>query len=169
MTSKTLFKFAETYPEVLKNPESILGPNHSKVFELWRRIDTFTYQDIREIVGRFDALNPKVQIPAFYSAKNAATEVVDEKFEFAAWLAAYVVTGGEAVFGYATEELIGGIENPIFYTLIKEYQKSTPSVRTNQQIITDSSASNYSIIDIDNSGNWLYRISIAPLVLNQQP
>jgi hypothetical protein len=107
--SKTHQKFSELLnkPEALTNPAKYLGPNWEDVLNFWIYLDTLSYEENKKMEDRYRALNCDVQISAFYSAWNLADEVVGEEFSNEAWYAAYDVTGGRAVFGNATLELIG--------------------------------------------------------------
>ncbi len=94
-------------PDVLTHPAKYLGPNYQDVLNFWIYLDTLSYEENKKMEDRYRALNCDVQISAFYSAWNLADEVVGWEFRYAAWYAAYSVTGGRAVFGNATLELIG--------------------------------------------------------------
>jgi hypothetical protein len=122
MISAILTKFAETYPEVLTNPESVLGPNAPKVLEFWRHIDGLSKQEKKEINDRYCALDDYVRWSAIDAAYVAAIEVVGREFSNEAWTATLNVTGCELVFSWATEELIGNVENKVFYDLIMSYK-----------------------------------------------
>jgi hypothetical protein len=50
MTSAILSNLAETYPEVLTNSESILGPNHLKVLEFWRHIEGLSADEKKQLL-----------------------------------------------------------------------------------------------------------------------
>jgi hypothetical protein len=121
MTSAILTKLAETYPEILTNPESVLGPNSPKVLEFWRHIDGLSEPEREKMNDRYLALDEDVRDCAWIAAKNAATEVIGAEFNFEALYAAQYVTG-KGVFGYATYEIIGGVEDPIFYNLIMSHK-----------------------------------------------
>jgi hypothetical protein len=114
MTSAILTKLAETYPEVL---------NHPKVLEFWRHIDGLSEPEREEMNQRYRALDEEVRWSAIDSAYDAAAEVVGEDFRYAACLAAWFVTGRRAVFGDATLELIGDVENKVAYGLIMSYKQ----------------------------------------------
>ena len=122
MTSAILTKLAETYPEVLTAPQTILGPNHSKVLEFWRHIDGLSDQEKEAISDRYLALDEDVRDCAFFAACDAAEEVVGLDFRYAAWLAAWNVTG-RGVFSFATYELVGNVENKVAYDLIMSHKQ----------------------------------------------
>jgi hypothetical protein len=124
MTSAILSKLANWYPEVLTNPESILGPNHPKVLEFWIYIDGLSEDKQNEMEKLYLALDSKVLNSALIAASNAAEEVVGEEFSDAAWDAAIIVTGW-GVFGDATYELIGNVDNKVAYDLIMSHKKSS--------------------------------------------
>jgi hypothetical protein len=123
MTSAILTKLAETYPEILINPQSILGPNYPKVLEFWMHIDGLNDLKKDKIVVRYCDLDYDVRDSARIAARNAATEVIGVRFREAACWAALNVTGWW-VFGYATWELVGNVDNKVFYDLIMSYKKS---------------------------------------------
>jgi hypothetical protein len=123
MTSAILSKLANWYPEVLTNPESILGPNHPKVLEFWIYIEGLSGEGKEEMRQRYRALDFNVRVSAFDTARNAADEVVGWKFRDAAWWEAYVVTG-LWIFGDATMELIGNVDNKVAYNVIMSYKNS---------------------------------------------
>jgi hypothetical protein len=122
MTSAILTKLAETYPEVLTTPESILGPNALKVLEFWRFLDSLSEPEKEEIGQRYFALDEEVRDCAFFAAMDAAGEVVGENFKNSAWIEACDVTG-RVVFGDATMELIGNVDNKVTYDLIMSYKQ----------------------------------------------
>jgi hypothetical protein len=123
MTSAILTKLAETYPEVLTEPQKILGPNHSKVLEFWIYIDGLSEPEGEEVWQRYYALDYTVRKSAWIAARDAAEEVVGEEFREAAWWAALNVTGWRIVFGWATCELIGNVEDKVAYDLIMSHKQ----------------------------------------------
>jgi hypothetical protein len=123
MTSAILSNLAETYPEVLTNPESVLGPNSPKVLEFWRHIDGLSDQEKEEMDVLYWALDFNVHDSAIFAAMDAADEVVGWKFRIDAWWAAYDVTG-KGVYGDATVELIGDVKNKVAYNVIMSYKES---------------------------------------------
>jgi hypothetical protein len=121
MTSVILSKLAEIYPEVLTEPQKILGPNAPKVLEFWRHIDGLSADE--KMNDRYRALNCNVRVSAKIAAMDAARDVVGEEFRCGAFDAAYDVTG-RWVFGYATCELIGDVKNKVAYDLIMSHKNS---------------------------------------------
>jgi hypothetical protein len=121
MTSAILTKLSKIYPEVLTEPQKILGPNAPKVLELWRRIDILSEPEMEEIGQRYFALDDYVRNSAWIASRNAAKEVVGREFSGAAWDAVYDVTG-RGVFGDATMELIGNVKNKLAYDLIMSHK-----------------------------------------------
>jgi hypothetical protein len=93
-------------PDVLTNPEKYLGPNYQDVLNFWIYLDTLSDEEKGEISQRYCALDDNVRDTAFVAARDAAEEVVGNEFRYAAWCAAYDVTGWGLVFGNATVELI---------------------------------------------------------------
>jgi hypothetical protein len=114
--SKILSKFAEKYPEVFTKPQEFLGPNYLKVLKFWEHIEGLSVEEKEEMGLRFVALDDDVRNSVIDAAWDAAAEVVGEEFKNAAWCAAVNVTEWW-VFGTATEELIGGVKNPIGYSV----------------------------------------------------
>jgi hypothetical protein len=64
-----------------------------------------------------------VRNSAWVAARNVAEEVVCREFSLEAWWVALNVTGWE-VFSYATWELVGNLDNKVFYDLIMSYKES---------------------------------------------
>jgi hypothetical protein len=124
--SQTYKRFSErlNQPEVLTNPEKYLGPNWKDVLNLWIYVDTLSYEEKKKMEDRYWTLDYTVRESAWIASWDAATEVVGEKFKCEAWCAADVVTGKRAVFGYATYELIGNVDNKVAYNLIVSYKNS---------------------------------------------
>jgi hypothetical protein len=104
--SKTHKRFSEflNQPDALTNPEKYLGPNWEDVLNFWIYVDSLSEHEREEIVERYYALDDNVRVSAIDAAYVAAIEVVGEDFRYAAWWAAYDVTG-RCVFGNATLEL----------------------------------------------------------------
>jgi hypothetical protein len=50
MTSTILTKLAKSYPQVLTNPESVLGPNSPKVLEFWRHIEGLSADEKKQLL-----------------------------------------------------------------------------------------------------------------------
>jgi hypothetical protein len=121
--SKILSNLSKKYSNVLKNPQSILGPNHLKVLDFWIYLDTLSNEEKKKMYDRFLALDFKVQEFAIIASRDAAREVVGEDFRYAAWLAAWNVTEWY-IFGNATEELIGDVKNKVAYDLIMSHKNS---------------------------------------------
>ncbi len=118
MTSAILTKLAETYPEVLTEPQKILGPNYLNVFEFWKHIEGLSDKEKGEMAQSYYALDEEVRWSAFDAAYDASVEVVGKKFSDAAWC----VTGWGA-FGFATYELVGNVENKVAYDLIMSHKQ----------------------------------------------
>jgi hypothetical protein len=123
MTSAILSNLAETYPEVLTNPESILGPNHPKVLEFWIYIEGLSADEKKAIADHYWTLDYNERESASNAARDAAEEVVGVKFRTEALYAARDVTGW-FIFSYATLELIGDVENMVTYDLIMSHKNS---------------------------------------------
>jgi hypothetical protein len=97
--------------DVLTNPEKYLGNNYQTVLNFWTFMDSLTEDNWKEVIRRYDALDPAARNAARDAAWNAAWGAA----RYAAWDAA----GDAAWFaaGYATSELMGGIEKPVFVPL----------------------------------------------------
>jgi hypothetical protein len=108
--------------EVLSNPAKYLGPNLEQVLELWKYIDTLSEQEREELNDCYLALDNIVRVSAIIAAIDAADEVVGEDFRYAARRSAYDVTG-KVVFGVATVELIGDVEDKVFYDFIMSHKQ----------------------------------------------
>ncbi len=120
-------------PEVLTCPEKFLGPNYEEVLKFWRDIDTLSEEQTLKIKDLYLTLDDSEFVTAEYDAITVAEEVVGKKVRNAAWYAADEVTGIHwkfapksysafgrtfSVCGIATQEVIGGLENKVFYDLI---------------------------------------------------
>jgi hypothetical protein len=118
--SKIHQKFSEHLknPNVLTNPAKYLGPNYQDVLNFWIYLDSLSEHEREEMGKRFWDLDGDVRISAIITASDAAIEVVGEDFRYAAWCAAYDVTG-RGVFGDATLELI------THHKLIEQYKTPT--------------------------------------------
>jgi hypothetical protein len=119
--SKTHQKFSKRLkePDALTNPAKYLGPNWEDVLNFWIYLDTLSDEKKEEMGDNYWALDFNVRVSAKIAARNAADEVVGEEFSNEAWYAACVVTKCD-VFSWATDELIGGVENKVFYNLIMQ-------------------------------------------------
>jgi hypothetical protein len=107
-------------PDVLKNPAKYLGPNYQDVLNFWIYVDSLNDEEKSEMWRRYWDLNYNVRVSAMNAAMDAAEEVVGEDFRYAAWRAAWFVTGRRVVFGWATDELIS------HHKLLEQYK--TPTV-----------------------------------------
>jgi hypothetical protein len=107
--SKTHKRFSEhlNQPDVLTNPGKYLGPNYQDVLNFWIYVDTLSAEEKEEMWQRCWDLDDDVRNTSNVASRDAAEEVVGLRFRYAAWRAAYDVTGWGLVFGYATYELIG--------------------------------------------------------------
>jgi hypothetical protein len=106
--------------DVLSNPAKYLGSNFEQVLDFWFYLETLS--DREKMNNRYHALDSKVRNSVWFAASNAAEEVVGEEFSDAAWDAAWDITG-LGVFGTATCELIGNVENKVAYNLIMSYKQ----------------------------------------------
>jgi hypothetical protein len=105
--SKIHQKFSErlNQSDVLTNPEKYLGPNWEDVLNFWFYVEGLSKQEEDEMWQRYWDLDDNVRNSACDAARDAADDVVGEKFRCEAWCAAYDVTR-VIVFGNATWELI---------------------------------------------------------------
>jgi hypothetical protein len=109
--------------DVLSNPAKYLGPNFEQVLNFWIYLDTLSEHEIEEIFERYYALNDDVRDTAIDAAYGAADAVVGWEFRSAAFDAASRATEW-LVFGWATLELIGDVENKVAYDLIMSHKNS---------------------------------------------
>jgi hypothetical protein len=123
--SKIHKRFSERLeqPDVLTNPGKYLGPNWEDVLNFWIYLDTLSDEEKNEMWVRYWSLDFNVRESAIIASRDAADDVVGEDFRYAAWRAAYDVTGCD-VFCDATWELIGDIEDKVAYDLIMPHKKS---------------------------------------------
>jgi hypothetical protein len=124
MTSAILTKLANWYPEVLTEPQKILGPNAPKVLEFWIYIEGLSEDKQNEMEKLYLALDENMRDSAEDFTWNAADEVVGWEIRHNAWWAVLNVTGLREVFSWATLELIGNVDNKVFYDLIMSYKES---------------------------------------------
>ena len=103
-------------PEVLNKPEEFLGPNYKEVLKFWNKIEKMSEEQLRPVNERYYAFyyeNRSERYKAVNLAYEASWEVVGEdNANNAAWAALIVTKSYTAL--YATRELIGGVENPVF-------------------------------------------------------
>ena len=116
--SKTHKSFSKRLnnPRVLTNPEEFLGPNYKDVLKFWMILDELSEEQLRVIEDRYDAFineNHSKWSKATDLACEASWEVVGEDYTYYAGYAAYVVTKSRAAY-WATREIIGGVESPVF-------------------------------------------------------
>jgi hypothetical protein len=110
-------------PEALTNPEKYFGPNAPKVLKFWKHIEGLSYEEKKKMDDLYSDLDYNVRESAIVSARDAADEVVGVKFRNTAWWAAVNITEWK-VFGFATYELIGNVDNKVAYDLIMSHKKS---------------------------------------------
>jgi hypothetical protein len=116
-TSLILQRFSSILenPEVLNKPEDFLGPNTEKLLEFWLKIDELSEEQLRVVKERDNAFfdkNSSEWSKAVDLAVDTAKEIIGD-YAYYAGCAVYVVTNSYSV-SWATRELIGGVENPVF-------------------------------------------------------
>lgn len=119
-STKILLEFAKTFPQIHTSPEKYLGPNFEKVLEFWELIDGISPEQVKEIGELWNSLEYFERGNAVERAEAAAKSIVGEVNTLEAWWAAAVVS----IFGDATLELIGDVDNKVFYNLIISYKNS---------------------------------------------
>ena len=124
--------------DVLTNPEKYLGPNHEKVLEFWFKMDSLTVEQWKVVADRYRNLDYAARYAAGSAAGSAAESAAGSAAGYAAWSAARNAAWNAAwdaakyaaryatwdAAGYATYELIGGIENPVFVPLFEGFAAS---------------------------------------------
>ena len=106
-------------PEALTKPQDFLGPNYQTVLNFWWFMDSLTEGNWNEVARRYRAPDSAARNAARIAARDAAWDAA----RIAAGAAAGNAAGdaaGPAAWGaarYATWELIGKIENPLFLPL----------------------------------------------------
>ena len=90
--------------KALTNPEDFLGPNWEDVINFWLYVDGLSEDEIKKTTDRYWGLDGDMRESSKDSTDAAAKEIVGVEVEYAAWRAAFDVTG--TVFAYATHELI---------------------------------------------------------------
>jgi hypothetical protein len=109
--------------DVLSNPAKYLGPNWEDVLNFWIYIVTLSDEEKEEMRQCYLALDENMRDSAWDVAWNSAEEVVGEEIRNTASYAAVYATG-LGVFGTATRELIGNVDNKVAYDLIMSYKES---------------------------------------------
>jgi hypothetical protein len=132
----TLSEFVKKYPEVHTDPEKYLGPNFKNVLEFWDYVDGLSLLEREEIARLFSTIEYSVLESIGYSTIDAAIGAVGVDFRNAAHAAATSASGllplmlkrkldSEVyVFGDATDELIGNVDNKVAYNVIMSYKNS---------------------------------------------
>ncbi len=110
-------------PEAIDHPEYFLSSKYQSVLDFWWFIDGLSCYEKNKMKERFLALDEDARWSAVDTAWNSAGEVVGWKVRKAAGDAASFENTFE-VFGFATLELIGGLENKVFYDLIMSHKNS---------------------------------------------
>jgi hypothetical protein len=107
--------------EVLSNPEKYLGPNWVKVLDFWVYLDILSEDQLKVVTQRYLDLSGEERSVAkniAYTSAKATTEYAEYAGSsvtlymlFCGYNRAY------AAADYATLELIGNVENPVFVPL----------------------------------------------------
>jgi hypothetical protein len=102
--------------DVLTTPEEFLGENFEAVLNFWLILDDLSKEQLSVVNERYDDFyneNYSDWLKAINLAYAASEEVVGEHYIYEAECAAFAVTKSWAAY-WATIEVIGGVENPIF-------------------------------------------------------
>jgi hypothetical protein len=106
--------------EVLSNPEKYLGPNWVKVLDFWLYLDTLSEEQLKDVEERYDASSDGEGSIAYNKSMKAAEATT--KYYCAVGSSAYrSVYCANYAAKYATLELIGNVENPVFVPLFYNY------------------------------------------------
>lgn len=119
--SSVLKKFTDTFPEVLTTPTKYLGSNFQAVLDFWFYLDSLSKQEQVEIsYCLYDLmLDHQSFLLAIDTALDSAKEVFGWSYSTIAGQAIKSSIGFESyLFLYATCELIGDVENKVFYNLV---------------------------------------------------
>jgi len=118
--------------DVLTSPEKYLGPNYETVLIFWRVMDGLTENQWKEVARRYRALDPAAANAAWMAARMAATAATADPEApagsaagyaagyAAEYAAGYAARMAAAAAGYATYELMAGIDNPVFVPLFAD-------------------------------------------------
>jgi hypothetical protein len=118
--------------DVLTSPEKYLGKNCHAVMKFWWFVDGLSQGQWKEVVRRYDAIDGDAGIATVIAANGAwnaaGIATVNGAWIAAngAWNAARIATvngagyGAVAAAGYATHELIEGIDDPVFVPLFAD-------------------------------------------------
>ena len=109
--------------DVLTDPEKYLGKNYKTVLNFWWTMDSLTEPQWNEVARRYLAIDSAARDAAGSAARDAARsatgsaagDAARSATGSAAWSAASYAARSAA--WYATYELIGDIENPVFVPL----------------------------------------------------
>lgn len=110
--SKTHLNFSKRVENLdsVTTPQVYLGPNYETVLNFWWFLDSLTVYQKDEAHKRFNSLGKeqiRIGYSIVYDAAKLALPHYAKFYNRQAWLSAYNTCGRKAVFGWATEELIG--------------------------------------------------------------
>lgn len=114
------FSFAKYLDKVeaLNNPKKYLGPHYKKVLDFWNKIDKISAEQFIVIKKRYSECNAKEHQEI--SALDASRKVVGENYvNGAGWNVAHNIPKSWVVY-YATLEIIGNVENPVFLKMFDD-------------------------------------------------
>jgi hypothetical protein len=111
--------------EVLSNPEKYLGPNWVKVLDFWVYLDTLTEEQLKAVAHRGNALGYDGW--SFAGDKVRGVVKASTKYFSYSGVAAYICIYNRFYYAreeaeFATLELIGGVENPVFVPLFYNHE-----------------------------------------------
>ena len=124
--SKTHKRFSKRLnnPRVLTNPEEFLGPNYEEVLNFWLILDELSEEQLRVIKKRYEDFceeNYSEWRKATDLACEASEEIVEYYYAYYAGWAAWNFTYKKSWVTYwATKEIIGGVENPVFVPMFDD-------------------------------------------------
>lgn len=118
MISKTHFKYAKEIDKVeaINHPQTILGLNAEKVLEFWLILDKLSKEQLEVVEKRYQTLHNEDWFKwseASDLACKASRKIINYSYDIEASHAAYNNTNSFAAL-YATCEIIGGVESPVF-------------------------------------------------------
>jgi hypothetical protein len=108
-------------PEVLTNPQSVLGPKWEDVLTFWEELDTLLDRQRCDIHESYQNIDEDGRIEIEDVAWDAACDKIGDDFANACYSASLNVHR-MFVFGYATWEIIGGVDNKIIHNIIMRHK-----------------------------------------------
>lgn len=111
----------------LENPRDYLGPHTEEVLKFWRDIEEFDKKILDEICRRADEFTEEMKTENYFHAYWKTKKVMGEMGFYSIWWSVknFISQFSNSwAFCVATLEIIGGIENKVYTSLIYDIVKS---------------------------------------------